>query len=112
MTNQEAIIRQFAFIGTMTDEGAALFAADNDIDATAEADAGAQKAISTCIDSFLDQYMMRSQSVSENGISLSWTSAQTRGLFLLKLRKYGIVPNADMASNLGLSVVIDVTNKW
>lgn len=112
MTNLETIVSQFALIGTMTSEGAALFAIDNGIDADAEATTDSIRAISGAVDAFIDKYAMRSSSVSENGISFSWTDVQNKNHLLLRLRKYGVTVNGETASELGISVIKDVTNKW
>lgn len=112
MTNLEAIQKQFTLIGTISDEGAVLFAVDNGIDAKMECDDESLKAISSAIDNFVETNTMRSQSVSEGGFSMSFTAMQCKNNLMLKLRKYGISVSDDSAHLLGLSVIKDVTNRW
>lgn len=112
MTIAEQIKAVFSSLGTMTDEGALLFAVDNNLDAVAEATDETLKTISTAFDSFITTYAMRSSSVSENGFSMSWSGAQRKGNLLLMLSKYGIKLTAESAQQLGLSVIQDKTNLW
>ena len=109
MTNKEEIVRQVAYIGSITDDGATLFATDFGLDPDAEADASA---VSAAIDRFLSDTAFRSSSISENGFSISMSNGQIRQLVRLKLLKYGITPNEDTKTMLGVSTIRDATKRW
>lgn len=112
MTILEAIKKQFSLIGVMTDEGAVSFAIDYSLEKDNEATDADLRMISSAFDAFLNKYAMRSNSVSENGFSFSWSEAQNKHHLMIMLRKYGVTMSNSVYAELGLSVIKDATKKW
>jgi len=52
------------------------------------------------------------KSVSENGFSVSWDMSKIGWWYRFLCSKYGIKPDANVLEALGLSVIVDRTNKW
>ena len=52
------------------------------------------------------------ESVSENGFSMSWDRKNLGKLYLWLCKKYGIKPDKDTLSLVGISAIIDITDTW
>ncbi len=52
------------------------------------------------------------KSVTEGGLSLSWNYEDLGKLYMYLCKKYGLTPNADVVSLLGISMIRDVSAKW
>lgn len=52
------------------------------------------------------------KNVSENGFSVSWDISKMGWWYRYLCSKYGVKPDADVMAALGMSVIIDRTNKW
>lgn len=52
------------------------------------------------------------KNVNENGFSVSWDMSNLGWLYQFLCSKYGVKPDANVLAALGLSVIIDRTNKW
>ena len=52
------------------------------------------------------------KSISENGFSVSWDMSKIGWWYRYLCSKYGVKPDANVMSALGLSVIVDRTNKW
>lgn len=56
--------------------------------------------------------MVAVQSVSENGFSMSWDTSRLGKLYAWLCKKYGIQPDPDVLSLVGVSAIIDITDTW
>ena len=56
--------------------------------------------------------MVAVKSVSENGFSMSWDTDRLGKLYLWLCRKYGLKPDPDILSTLGISAIIDISDTW
>lgn len=56
--------------------------------------------------------MVSVSSVSENGFSMSWNTDKLGKFYLWLCKKYGIKPNNDMLSILGISSIVDISDTW
>ena len=52
------------------------------------------------------------KSINENGFSVSWDIGKLGWWYRYLCTKYGVTPDAEVSAALGLSVIIDRTNKW
>ena len=52
------------------------------------------------------------KSINENGFSVSWDMKGIGWWYRYLCSKYGIKPDKDVMAAMGLSVIIDRTNKW
>lgn len=52
------------------------------------------------------------KSINENGFSVSWDMGSIGWWYRYLCRKYGVTPDADVEAAMGLSVIIDRTNRW
>lgn len=50
--------------------------------------------------------------VSENGFSMSWNRDNLGKYYLWLCRKYGVTPNDDVLSMLGVSLIRDMSHIW
>lgn len=50
--------------------------------------------------------------VSENGFSMSWNYDNLGKYYLWLCKKYGITPEDEVLSILGISVIADITDMW
>lgn len=112
MTTIEVIKEKLAYVGVITDIGASSFACDNGIEVKEEVTQEEVNRIGQMADAFVDKYIMRPSSVSEAGFSMSWSAEQIKNHAQLMFAKYGITPNKNVTSALGLSVIRDVSNIW
>ena len=107
MTNGEFIQKQLVAFG-ITDADLALVTdvkIDDELDVTA-----AEKAMIPLI-AVLSMKPYQ-KSVSENGFSVSWDIGKIGWWYRYLCSKYGIKPDANVMEALGLSVIVDKTNKW
>lgn len=56
--------------------------------------------------------MVAIKSVSENGFSMTWDTDRLGKLYLWLCRKYGIKPDDEILSELGISSIIDISDTW
>ena len=56
--------------------------------------------------------MVAIKSVSENGFSMTWDADRLGKLYLWLCRKYGIKPDDEILSELGISSIIDISDTW
>ena len=112
MNTLDYIKQRFAFIGTITDEGASVFALDFGLEFKEYIGEDEMKAIAGAVDSFVDKSILHPTSVNENGFSVSWSADAAKAFVKLALRKYGIEPNGDTSALVGLSVIKDASNLW
>lgn len=107
MTNGEFIQKQLVAFG-ITDADLALVTdvkIDDELDVTA-----AEKAMIPLIAVLAMKPYQKS--VSENGFSVSWDIGKIGWWYRYLCSKYGIKPDANVMEALGLSVIVDKTNKW
>lgn len=51
-------------------------------------------------------------SINEQGFSISWDTRNLGKYYWWLCKKYGVTPDADVLSALGISMVRDLTNRW
>lgn len=56
--------------------------------------------------------MVAIKSVSENGFSMTWDTDRLGKFYLWLCRKYGIKPDDDVLTALGISAIIDISDTW
>ena len=56
--------------------------------------------------------MVAVKSVSENGFSMSWDTDRLGKFYVWLCRKYGITPDSELLSTLGVSAIIDISDTW
>lgn len=56
--------------------------------------------------------MVSIKSVSENGFSMSWDTDRLGKFYLWLCKKYGIKPNPDVLTSIGVSAIIDISDIW
>jgi len=63
---------------------------------------------------FIERFVLapRPTNVSENGFSMSWDYKDIGKFYLWLCKKYGITPDDDVVSMLGISVIKDITDCW
>ena len=54
----------------------------------------------------------RLASVNEGGFSMSWNYADLGKLYMYLCNKYGLTPNSDVVSLLGINMIKDASAKW
>ncbi len=54
----------------------------------------------------------RVSNVSESGFSMSWNFDNLGKYYLYLCNKYGKIPNDDVVTQLGVSMIKDVSNLW
>lgn len=54
----------------------------------------------------------RLASVNEGGFSMSWNYSDLGKLYMYLCNKYGITPNSDVVSLLGINMIKDASSKW
>lgn len=64
--------------------------------------------------SFIEELVLlpRLSNISENGFSMSWNYADIGKYYYWLCKKYGVKPDADVLSLLGISSIIDVSEIW
>lgn len=50
--------------------------------------------------------------VSEAGFSMSWDFSSLGQYYIWLCRKWGVSPNADVLALMGISTILDKSNKW
>ena len=108
MTNGEFIASQLTAYGIGNED---LMLVANDVDLDADLSVGtAEMAMIPLIEQVaLKPYQ---KSINENGFSVSWDMSKIGWWYRYLCNKYGKTPNADVMAAMGLSVIIDRTNKW
>lgn len=112
MNTLDYIRQRFSFIGTITDEGATCFALDFGIPMNDELSEDDMRTISSAVDGFVKNNLIRPSSVNENGFSVSWSKDAAKAFAKIALRKYGIEPNEETSAMMGLSVIKDASELW
>ena len=54
----------------------------------------------------------RLESVNEGGFSMSWNYSDLGKLYMYLCKKYGLTPNDDVVSLLGINMIKDASAKW
>ena len=54
----------------------------------------------------------RLASVNEGGFSMSWNYSDLGKLYMYLCKKYGLTPNDDVVSLLGINMIKDASAKW
>ena len=54
----------------------------------------------------------RQKSINEQGFSVSWDYADVGKYYLWLCKKFGITPNEDVVSLMGISMITDKTDIW
>lgn len=54
----------------------------------------------------------RVKQVNENGFSMTWDTDTLGKYYLWLCKRYGIIPDADVLSLLGMSSIIEITDRW
>lgn len=107
MTNGEFIQKQLVAFGITDADLATLkdVKADDDLDVEI-----AERAMIPLIATLAMKPYQKS--INENGFSVSWDVSKMGWWYRYLCSKYGIKPDANVEAALGLSVIIDKTNKW
>ena len=108
MTNGEFISSQLRAYG-IGDADLVLIANNVDLDADLSVEAAERAMIPLLEQVVLKPYQ---KSINENGFSVSCDMSNVGWWYRLLCKRYGITPNAEVMAALGLSVIIDRTNKW
>jgi hypothetical protein len=107
MTNGEFIQKQLASFG-INDADMALI---EGVDLDGELDVSvAEKAMIPLIAVLAVKPYQKS--VSENGFSVSWDMGRIGWWYRYLCSKYGVTPDVNVMEALGLSVIVDRTNRW
>ena len=88
--------------------------ADYGLDVNQEYSASFQLATNKAIVGIIEEQVLapKLKSVTEGGLSLSWNYEDLGKLYMYLCKKYGLTPNADVVSLLGISMIRDVSAKW
>ena len=88
--------------------------ADYGLDASQEYGAGNKDAVNKAIVGIIEEQMLmpRLASVNEGGFSMTWNYADVGKLYMFLCKKYGITPNPDVVSLLGINMIQDASAKW
>lgn len=107
MTNREYISQRLA--GFNVSEA---LLADSGIDLNAEY--APSEAMGKAIVSLLEELILAPslKNVSESGFSVSWDTANVGKWYLYLCNKYGITPNDDVLTLLGISMIKDISDLW
>lgn len=109
MTNGEFISSQLKAYGIGNDD-LMLISEEVDLDAEMTSVAVAERAmIPLIVKLALAPYQ---KSINENGFSVSWDMGKIGWWYRYLCSKYGVKPDANVEQALGMSVIIDRTNKW
>ena len=107
MTNGEFIQKQLMSFG-ITDADLALV---EDVNLDDELDVSvAEKAMIPLIAVLAMKPYQKS--ISENGFSVSWDMSKIGWWYRYLCSKYKVTPDANIMEALGLSVIVDRTNRW
>lgn len=114
MTIRQYIEQKFAAIGGVTDADIADAAAAGGFDADAEYGADVSASVGVGLCSLIEEKVLAPfvSNVTENGFSISWNRDNLAKYYLWLCRKYGIEPNDDVLSLLGISMVKDMSDIW
>lgn len=84
------------------------------IDLDAEYSGGESEAVGKALVSVMEELTLapRVSNVSESGFSMSWDYGELGKYYLWLCKKYGVEPNDDVLSMLGVSMITDRTNLW
>lgn len=112
MTIGDYIKQCFSSFGDISDAGIEKFALELGLVPGSDADLESKKTVSDSVNKFMNKIFMHPASVSENGHSKSWgvDSLENYAKYMFKL--YGITPDDETASLVGLSVIKDASNIW
>lgn len=109
MTNGEFITSQLKAFGVGNDD-LLLISEDIELDGELTSVSDAEKAMIPLIAKMaMAPYQ---KSINENGFSVSFDMGKIGWWYRYLCSKYGIKPDANVEAALGLSVIIDKTNKW
>lgn len=87
---------------------------DYDINLDAEYSKGMQLTVNTAVVHIIEEQVLAPQlaSVNEGGFSMSWNYSDLGKLYMHLCRKYGITPDNDVVSLLGINMIKDASSKW
>lgn len=54
----------------------------------------------------------RVEAVNENGFSMRWDTSTLGKYYLWLCKRYGIVPDPEVVSLLGMNTIIDISDTW
>ncbi len=113
MTVREYIVKKMPFF-QLTEAQFADLEDDYGVSADAEYTSAVRLAANTAIVRIIEEKLLepRMQSVNEGGFSVSWNYQDLGKLYMYLCKKYGLTPNADVVSLLGISMIRDVSAKW
>lgn len=114
MTIQEYIQQKLSAFGSLTEADIVDVCMSADIDPgedyTADVEASVGKALCSAIEEkILAPYL---SNVSESGFSMSWNRDNLAKYYWWLCRKYGVTPDDDVLSLLGISMIRDVSHLW
>ena len=106
MTNGEFITQQLRAFGvTDADLATVDIKLDDDLDVPVAEQAMIPLIATLAVKPF-------QKSINENGFSVSWDIGKIGWWYRYLCSKYGVKPDANVMEALGLSVIVDRTNKW
>ena len=108
MTNGEFIRSQLASFG-VTDADMMIVAAELNPNERLDVGAAERAMIPLLAKLAMAPYQ---KSINENGFSVSWDMSKIGWWYRYLCSKYGITPDANVETSLGLGVIIDRTAKW
>lgn len=110
MTIREYISEKLAAFGKLSDADLA----DVGLDVNAEYSEADAENVGKCICSIVEEKILAPyvSNVSESGFSMSWNRDNLAKYYLWLCRKYGITPNDDVLSLLGISMITDKSDIW
>lgn len=112
MTTGDYIKQCFSPLGDISDAGVEKFALGLGLDPGSDVDINTKVKISGSVDKFMDKILAHPTSVSENGFSKSWGADTLLNYAKYMFRLYGITPNDETASLVGISIIKDASNIW
>lgn len=114
MTIREYMQQKLSAFGSLTDADVIDVCISSGIDPgdeyTADVEASVGKALCYTIEEkILAPYV---SNVSESGFSMSWNRDSLAKYYWWLCRKYGVTPDDDVLSLLGISMIRDVSDIW
>jgi hypothetical protein len=113
MTIKEYISQKLPSI-SLTEAQFADVQVDFGLDTNQEYSASNSLAVNKAIVGIIEEQVLapKLRSVSEGGMSLSWNYEDLGKLYMYLCKKYGLTPNPEVVSLLGVSMIRDVSSKW
>lgn len=113
MTIREYIAQKMSAFGTLTEADFADLKG-NGVSLDDEYDISQNETIGKALCSMIEERILAPyvSNISENGFSMSWDYTNLGKYFLFLCRKYGITPNDETLSLLGISMIKDLSSIW